>query len=133
MTLSFSIEPLKASEELLSEWKTLYARAEARSFFLSPPWISAWLSGRPEEVDLFVLRGVADPNPVSASSLLINAYVASRAPEPGSGLITNKPTPTVLMRRIQGRSATVSCASSRIFCSAGPILGTRSSRSRFHV
>ncbi|MCB1014329.1 MAG: proteasome accessory factor PafA2, partial [Acidimicrobiales bacterium] len=31
-----------------------------------------------------VLRGVADPNPVSASSLLINAYVASRAPEPGS-------------------------------------------------
>lgn len=59
MTLSFSIEPLKASEELLSEWKTLYARAETRSFFLSPPWISAWLSGRPEEVDLFVMRGVA--------------------------------------------------------------------------
>ncbi|MEZ5983028.1 MAG: GNAT family N-acetyltransferase [Parvularculaceae bacterium] len=44
--------------EAIHPRSALYARAAARSFFLSPAWIGAWLSGKPEGVELFVLRGI---------------------------------------------------------------------------
>jgi CelD/BcsL family acetyltransferase involved in cellulose biosynthesis len=56
----YSVSPPGDSGALLEEWRGLYERAGEKSFFLSPEWIGAWLAGKPDHVEAFVIRGVDD-------------------------------------------------------------------------
>lgn len=53
----FELKPVNDVSALVSDWRSLYARASGTGFFLSPAWIETWLSGAPQNLTLYRLEG----------------------------------------------------------------------------
>jgi CelD/BcsL family acetyltransferase involved in cellulose biosynthesis len=75
-----SISPLTDRDAFLERWAGLYERAGDRSFFLSPPWMAAWLGGAPDGSDLRIVEAGG------ARDLLLGLFCLRRRAPPLFGL-----------------------------------------------
>ena len=57
--IDISIEILDDKPAFLDKWRKLFARAREATFFQSPQWMEAWLSGAPPQTPLYVIEASA--------------------------------------------------------------------------
>ncbi len=62
--IDIAVTPLDDPAALLGDWAALYPHTDAQDFFLSPPWIAAWLEGAPAGAQLLRVEAMADQAPV---------------------------------------------------------------------
>lgn len=77
----YSVSPLDDKKSFLGKWRELYARGVEESFFLSPPWVSAWVEGAESDMALRCIEGRCD-----GELVLLGAYSMTRGRPVGLGL-----------------------------------------------
>ncbi|WP_425409084.1 GNAT family N-acetyltransferase [Hyphococcus sp.] len=79
--LETAIRPLDDRSAFLSGWAALYERCDSQKFFNSPAWMSAWLSGAPDDAALYMIEGMR-----GGALMLLGAFTVRRRQPPLLGL-----------------------------------------------